>query len=112
MKFNSNIRFRIDGHLIEKYHWEPEAYVSLVNQIKIKSNLDIAERRLPQDGRILITEPVAIDLRVSILPVLHFVPATSGKVTRHTQGELLPYVFFSSIRTALAKPVNACLVAL
>ena len=65
-----NIRFRIDGHLVEKFKISKEDYFTLLNQIKIKSNLDIAEKRLPQDGRILMESKNALDLRVSILPTL------------------------------------------
>lgn len=62
------VRLRIDGHLIEKNHIEKENYLELINQIKIKSNLDITEKRLPQDGRIEFDE---FDIRVSILPTHH-----------------------------------------
>ena len=47
------IRLRIDGRLIEKYVLDRNNYASLVNQVKIMAGLDISERRLPQDGRIL-----------------------------------------------------------
>ena len=63
---SARIRFRIDGLLIEKQFIELEKYPELVNQIKIKANLDITERRLPQDGRI---EYGDFDVRVSVLPV-------------------------------------------
>lgn len=62
------VRIRIDGHLIEKYKVPLESYSELVNKIKIKSNLDISEKRLPQDGRIQYGD---FDIRVSILPTLH-----------------------------------------
>ena len=61
-------RLRIDGHLIEKNHIKKDYYLELINQIKIKSNLDITEKRLPQDGRI---EYEDFDVRVSILPTHH-----------------------------------------
>ena len=48
----ARIRFRIDGHLIERYKIERENYLELVNKIKIRSKLNITEKRLPQDGRI------------------------------------------------------------
>lgn len=64
------IRYRVDGHLIEKFNLSIQDYFTLLNQIKIKSNLDIAEKRLPQDGRILMKENGNLDLRVSILPTL------------------------------------------
>ena len=46
------VRLRIDGQLIERYTIEKEDYPALINKIKINANLDIAEKRLPQDGRI------------------------------------------------------------
>ena len=62
------VRIRIDGHLIERYTIQLENYSELVNKIKIRSNLDISEKRLPQDGRIQYGD---FDIRVSILPTLH-----------------------------------------
>jgi type IV pilus assembly protein PilB len=64
----TRIRLRIDGHLIEKNQLKKDNYLELINQIKIKSNLDITEKRLPQDGRI---EYEDFDIRVSILPTHH-----------------------------------------
>lgn len=52
-KETCRVRFRIDGQLIERHMIEKGIYASLVNQIKILANLDISEKRLPQDGRIL-----------------------------------------------------------
>ncbi len=62
---DARVRMRIDGHLIEKNKIEKEDYAELINQIKIKSKLNITEKRLPQDGRI---EYEGFDIRVSILP--------------------------------------------
>ncbi len=68
----SRVRFRIDGVMLEKYQVEREHYPALVNKVKIKSNLDIAEKRLPQDGRIFYKEKGRkLDIRVSTLPTLH-----------------------------------------
>jgi type IV pilus assembly protein PilB len=64
----ARVRIRIDGHLVQKYTVEKQDYPELVNKIKIKSNLDISEKRLPQDGRIQFED---FDIRVSILPTLH-----------------------------------------
>lgn len=64
---SARIRFRIDGQLIERYKVEKENYLELVNKVKIKSKLNITEKRLPQDGR--ITNDL-FDIRVSILPTL------------------------------------------
>lgn len=66
------IRIRIDGQLIEKYLLPKAEYPSLINKIKIKANLDIAEKRLPQDGRIFYnTGHGKFDIRVSVLPTLY-----------------------------------------
>ena len=46
------IRFRIDGKLVERYTIPDDLYPALINKIKITANLDISEKRLPQDGRI------------------------------------------------------------
>ena len=66
------IRLRIDGRLIERYVISVSEYPALVNKLKIKANLDIAEKRLPQDGRISFNGGKdKIDIRISILPTLH-----------------------------------------
>lgn len=68
----ARVRFRIDGKLVEKYYLNKPDYPSLVNKIKIQANLDISEKRLPQDGRIFFEEGAEkFDLRVSILPTLY-----------------------------------------
>lgn len=66
------VRLRIDGKLIEKYVIPANDYPALVNKLKIKANLDIAEKRLPQDGRITFENAEhKFDIRVSLLPTLH-----------------------------------------
>ena len=66
------VRIRIDGVMIERYHLKSEEYPSLVNKIKIQANLDIAEKRLPQDGRINFnSNRYQFDIRVSVLPALY-----------------------------------------
>jgi type IV pilus assembly protein PilB len=65
------MRYRIDGVLYEMV--PPPRYVAMAiaSRIKVMANLDIAERRLPQDGRIeLSLRGVPIDLRVAVLPTL------------------------------------------
>ena len=64
----SRIRLRIDGKLFERYIIKKDDYPGLINKIKILANLDIAEKRLPQDGRILFkSENQSFDIRVSIV---------------------------------------------
>lgn len=66
------VRIRIDGQLIERYTISKAEYPSLINKIKIRANLDIAEKRLPQDGRIFFNaDGMKFDIRVSVLPTLH-----------------------------------------
>jgi len=66
------VRIRIDGMLIQRYLLEKKQYPSLVNKIKIAANLDIAEKRLPQDGRIFFDNGKdKFDIRVSVVPTLH-----------------------------------------
>lgn len=66
------VRIRIDGMMVERYVLKKTDYPALINKIKIMANLDIAEKRLPQDGRINFrNEDLQFDIRVSILPTLH-----------------------------------------
>ena len=66
------IRYRVDGKLLERHVIHSADYAALVNRVKIMSNLDISEKRLPQDGRILYESGgVRFDIRTSILPTIH-----------------------------------------
>jgi type IV pilus assembly protein PilB len=66
------VRVRIDGMMVERYLLKKDEYPALVNKIKIMANLDIAEKRLPQDGRINYKNGEdTFDIRVSVLPTLH-----------------------------------------
>lgn len=66
------IRYRIDGRLIERYIIDKDQYPALINKIKIRSNLDISEKRIPQDGRIFYNGLInKFDIRVSSLPTLY-----------------------------------------
>jgi len=63
------LRYRVDGVLISRASPKFEEYPAIVSRIKILANLDIAERRLPQDGRIRTkTSGHDIDIRVSTIP--------------------------------------------
>ncbi|MBU1888417.1 MAG: Flp pilus assembly complex ATPase component TadA, partial [Candidatus Omnitrophica bacterium] len=67
-----NIRYRIDGVLYEIPPPAKHLLPALVSRIKILSNLDIAERRLPQDGSFLVkVEKKGIDIRVSSIPTIY-----------------------------------------
>jgi len=65
------MRYRIDGVLYEMVPPPRHIAVAIASRIKVMANLDIAERRLPQDGRISLTvRSRPVDLRVSVLPTL------------------------------------------
>src|SRR4030067_568511 len=65
-------RFRIDGTLRDVVRPKKAIHASLISRIKIMAQLDIAEKRLPQDGRIALrVGGKAIDVRVSTLPTRH-----------------------------------------
>ncbi len=66
------VRLRIDGVLIDKIHIPHQIHNALVSRLKIMSELDISERRRPQDGRITVKTPMRIvDLRMSTLPTIN-----------------------------------------
>lgn len=66
------VRYRIDGDLVRRAEFPIESYPAVSARIKIISNMDIAERRIPQDGRISLTvDGQDYDFRVSSLPTIH-----------------------------------------
>ena len=66
------LRYRIDGVLIDATPPPKQMQLALASRFKIMSNLDIAERRLPQDGRMRVKVGGRdFDLRVSVLPTVH-----------------------------------------
>ncbi|MBS4099514.1 MAG: Flp pilus assembly complex ATPase component TadA [Sulfuricella sp.] len=66
------VRYRIDGVLVDKINIPHHLHASLVSRLKVMSELDISERRRPQDGRITIKTPArVVDLRISTLPTIN-----------------------------------------
>jgi type IV pilus assembly protein PilB len=69
------VRYRIDGVCLEKLRLPKKVGPALIARLKIMCNLDIAERRLPQDGRIVFKQytkrDLDVDLRVSTAPLNH-----------------------------------------
>ena len=69
---HSVVRFRVDGSLREVVQPNRALHAALISRLKIMADLDIAERRLPQDGRISLRIGTrAVDVRVSTLPSAH-----------------------------------------
>ncbi len=68
---NTSVRYRVDGMLREVLRPRREFHAALVSRIKVMAKMDIAEHRLPQDGRIhVIVDRRDIDLRTSTLPTV------------------------------------------
>jgi general secretion pathway protein E len=88
------VRFRIDGVLKEVLQSKRAVAPLVVSRIKVMSKLDIAEKRLPQDGRIsLRIAGRAVDVRVSTIPsghgervVLRLLDKQAGRLTLHSLG--------------------------
>ena len=97
---HSVVRFRVDGTLREVVQPNRALHAALISRLKIMADLDIAERRLPQDGRISLRIGTrAVDVRVSTLPsahgeraVLRLLDKSEGKLSLEglgMQGEIL-----------------------
>jgi type IV pilus assembly protein PilB len=72
MKDRVRVRYRIDGECVERDRIPLKMKGPLISRLKIMAGIDIAEKRLPQDGRIkMIIDKVQIDFRVSTLPAYH-----------------------------------------
>lgn len=66
------VRMRIDGDLVEVMRLAPSALNSVISRIKILSGMNIAEKRVPQDGRFaFVNDEFKVDLRVSTIPTIY-----------------------------------------
>ena len=91
---NVRVRYRIDGDLQERAEFPTEAYSAICARLKILAGMNIAERRLPQDGRInMVVGGKDFDFRVSTLPtvfgekfVIRILDKTSFQFTRADLG--------------------------
>ena len=97
---HSSVRFRVDGALREVVRPNRALHAALISRLKIMAELDISEKRLPQDGRIALRiGNRAVDVRVSTLPsahgeraVLRLLDKSESKLTLEAigmQGEVL-----------------------
>jgi general secretion pathway protein E/type IV pilus assembly protein PilB len=68
---NLVIRFRVDGMLQTVLTPPVNQYAAIASRVKLLAGLNIAERRLPQDGRIDLSGPNPLDVRVSCVPSMH-----------------------------------------
>ncbi len=66
------VRYRIDDLLVDKLHIPSNMHLAIVSRIKVMSDLDISERRRPQDGRITVKSSTRmVDMRISTLPTVN-----------------------------------------
>ena len=116
MEKKVRLRYRIDGALTERVGPPKNLQSAVVSRIKIMSDLDIAERRLPQDGRFNIKAlGKEVDLRVSILPTVHgekIVMRTLDKssLAPSLQSLGLDEISLKSLEYAIAQPHGIILV--
>jgi type IV pilus assembly protein PilB len=95
----SRIRVRVDGVLQDKLRIPNKACVSLMARLKIMANLDIAEKRIPQDGRIVYKQynrkGIDVDLRVATAPLNHGEGAVMRLLDKQKSTLPLPALGFS-----------------
>ncbi len=66
------VRYRIDGVCMEIFRNPKKMHRQLISRLKIQSGMDIAERRLPQDGRFgVVLDGEGVDFRVAVMPIIH-----------------------------------------
>lgn len=110
------VRFRIDGVLKEVLYHKPEFSTVLVSRLKVMAKLDIAEKRLPQDGRISVrVAGHSVDIRASTIPSAHgerVVLRLLDQAAGHLRLEQLkmPEVVHQPFTDCLAKPHGIILV--
>ena len=110
------VRFRVDGLLRDVTSTPRRVAPSVISRLKIMSGLDIAERRVPQDGRArIVVDHVPVDCRVSTLPGLHGEKVVIRLLTRGTHVPTLDALGFEPhqlnvYRSALAAPQGLVLI--
>ncbi|MBX3422471.1 MAG: Flp pilus assembly complex ATPase component TadA [Pirellulaceae bacterium] len=112
----SSVRIRVDGMLREILRPRREFHPAIISRLKVMAKLDIAEHRLPQDGRIhVVVDKRPIDLRVSTLPtvlgekaVLRILDRSSVTFRLNDLG--IPADQYSTIRSMLDRPNGLLLV--
>lgn len=110
------VRYRVDGVLYEMSEPSPQLASAIISRIKVLSRLNIAERRLPQDGRIEITiENNPVDLRVSTLPTMYGEKVVMRVLDRSQVSLRLESLGFrpdelAAFRSLTAKPYGIILV--
>lgn len=113
---HSSVRFRVDGALREVVQPNRALHGALISRLKIMAELDISEKRLPQDGRISLRIGTrAVDVRVSTLPnahgeraVLRLLDKSENKITLQSVG--MEGQTLSKLKHLIAQPHGIILV--
>lgn len=112
----STVRFRVDGQLREVLRPRRDIHAAIVSRIKVMAKMDIAEHRLPQDGRLHVAvEGREIDLRVSTLPTVLGEKAVlrvldKRRVTFNLDTLGIPSSLLGHVKNLLVKPYGLLLV--
>ncbi|MCA9475970.1 MAG: Flp pilus assembly complex ATPase component TadA, partial [Nitrospira sp.] len=109
------VRVRLDGELRPIKNLSKDLHPSLMARLKILSNMDIAERRLPQDGRMKVELFPQVDIRVAMLPCLYGEKAVlrllnQGGLSLHLTNLGLEQADLDLLTTALEHPYGMVLV--
>ncbi|HEX5311628.1 GspE/PulE family protein [Aquabacterium sp.] len=110
------IRFRIDGVLHQHSTYDPKVSTALIQRLKLMSNLDISEKRLPQDGRFQTAiNNSPIDIRISTLPTQYGESVVMRLLIQSNQKASLdalkmPQAILSRLKLALSAPSGLILV--
>ena len=113
---NLRLRYRVDGVLIERPNPPKSLQAAITSRVKIMADLDIAERRIPQDGRFKIRAlGKEVDIRVSLLPTVHGEKVVmrvldKGSLYPNLAGLGLDDQAFKALSYAVAQPHGIILV--
>jgi type IV pilus assembly protein PilB len=68
----TRVRFRVDGELRDRFNLDSEVHARVASRLKVLADMDITEKRRPQDGRLVVTLPTRkLEFRLSTVPSLH-----------------------------------------
>ncbi len=110
------VRYRVDGVCLEVFRNPKRMHRQLISRLKIQGNMDISERRLPQDGRFgVVLDGAGVDFRVAVLPIVNGELAVLRLLRKDSIQISLPDLGFldgnlDRFREALHLPYGAILV--
>jgi type IV pilus assembly protein PilB len=113
---SATVRYRIDGQLVEVLRPRRDIYPTIVSRIKVMGKMDIAEHRMPQDGRCqVVADGKEVDLRISTLPTVLGEKVVmrvldKGRLTFDLGALGMPTDVLSVVKDLLRKPHGLLLV--